>query len=122
AGAGLELLAAVEEQGAAAGAGIAAGLEDAAHLRAERTLRGGLAGDAVDVGGELRAPLLVGLLDAPRRRQVAVSSEPQHLGPVQHDFLRVFHRAPGRNAKSDCLLVAADQRARLEAVERAAVG
>src|SRR5436853_5455178 len=65
----------VEQLRAAAGAAVGARLEGVVVLAAERRLRSLLAQDAVLLGRQLFAPLLLGLLDLRHGTRVAVTSQ-----------------------------------------------
>jgi hypothetical protein len=81
---GLKFLRGIEEQRFAADAGIQAGLEQAAHLRAEGSLGAGFAGYLVLFGGQDPAPIRIGLFNPAIGRGVAVPGEAKDVGPLEH--------------------------------------
>src|SRR6186997_303947 len=81
--AAVELARRVEQRRAAADAVVAAGREQRAHLGAEGPLGAFLARDLVLLGRELRSPLGVTLLDAARRRLVALARNLDDVLPTQ---------------------------------------
>ena len=84
AGARLEFLAAIEQQGAAADTAIVAGFETRTHLVAEGAFGTGLTGDLELLFGQLLAPLLGGFLDPLRGRWVALFRQAKNIVPGDH--------------------------------------
>ena len=80
----LKLLLAVEQQCAAADAGVVAGLKARAHLVTERTLRAGLAGDVVLFRREQGGPLLIAALQPCIRFGIAFVGEATDFIPGEH--------------------------------------
>ena len=91
--AGLEFLGGIEQDGVAAEAGINTRLEQAAHLRTERPLGPGLAGDVVLLRAQLLPPFGVRLFDSAIRRRVAVAGKVQDVWPFQHRHYRIDDRS-----------------------------
>ena len=84
----LEFLRRVEKDSFTAKAGIDSRLKEAAHFRAERSLRTGLPGYVVFFVAQLSAPLGVRLDDLAIRRRVAILGQFENISPLEH--LAVF--------------------------------
>jgi len=77
----------IEKNGVAAQAGIDARLEEAAHFRAECALRSGLPGDMIFPVTKLFVPFGVRFNDLAIRRGIAVLSQIQYIGPLEHHLV-----------------------------------
>jgi hypothetical protein len=84
AGAGIEFLRGIEQNGIAAQAGIDSGLQEAAHGRTEGALGACLASNQILVSAELPAPFGIGLYDFMIGRGVAIFGKEENVIPLEH--------------------------------------
>jgi hypothetical protein len=87
AGVRLEFLRRIEENGFTTNAGIDSRLEEAAHFRAESSLRAGLPGYVVLFVAQLSPPFSVRLHHFAIRRRIAAFRQIENIGPLEHHYV-----------------------------------